>query len=75
MPFFLSDQSDVLIQVYRDLIGYIEGNGQLNNMAAGGINHQTLLNEVGGVWTRDYYQTDIIFFDDHEAGKCTNLLE
>ena len=35
MPFFLSDQSDVLIQVYCDLIGYIKENGRLNNMAAG----------------------------------------
>ena len=34
-PFSLSGQSDVLIQVYRDLIGYIEENGLLNNMAAG----------------------------------------
>ena len=35
MPFLLSDQSDFLIQVYCDLIGYIEEDGQLNNMAAG----------------------------------------
>ena len=51
-PFSLSGQSDVLIQVYCDLIGYIEENGQLNNMAVGqkcGVSHQTLLNEVGGV--------------------------
>jgi len=34
-PFSLSGQLDVLIQVYRDLIGYIKENGQLNNMAAG----------------------------------------
>ena len=34
-PFSLSGQSDVLIQVYCDFIGYIEENGQLNNMAAG----------------------------------------
>ena len=56
-PFFLSDQLYVWIQVYCDLIGYIEQNGRLNNMAAGpksGVSHQTLLNEVGGVWARDY---------------------
>ena len=35
MPFLLSDQSDSLIQVYCNLIGYIEENDQLNNMAAG----------------------------------------
>ena len=34
-PFFLFDQSDIWIQVYCDLIGYIEENGQLNNMVAG----------------------------------------
>ena len=34
-PFFLSDQSDILIQVYCDLISYIEENSQLNHMAAG----------------------------------------
>ena len=34
-PFFLSDQSDILIQVYHDLIGYIEENGRLNNIMAG----------------------------------------
>ena len=34
-PFSISGQSDVLIQVYRDLIGYIEENGRLNNLAAG----------------------------------------
>ena len=34
-PYALSGQSDVLIQVYCDLIGYIEENGRLNNMAAG----------------------------------------
>ena len=33
MPLFLSDQSDILIQVYRDLIDYIEENVQINNMA------------------------------------------
>ena len=34
-PFLFSDQSYVLIQVYCDLIGYIEENGWLNNMVAG----------------------------------------
>ena len=34
-PFSFSDQSDVWIQAYCDLIGYIEENGRLNNVAAG----------------------------------------